>query len=252
MFEICNLTKFYSKISQPAVENLNLTIRDGEIFGFAGLNGAGKTTTIRISAGVLYPTSGTVLIDGKDIVTEKIDASYNIGWIPESPSFEPGAKPLSLMKYFGGFYGMKTSESMKRGKELLELVKLDGELDKKFRNYSQGMKKRFALAAAMLSDPGNYLFDETSTGLDPDGIRFVRNLLLDLKRKGKAILVSSHILDELENVCDKVAIINRGKLIEVVDRERIWSMTVRGTRLEDHFLELIDKPSQLGHSIERT
>ena len=243
VLQIRNLTKIYSKNSRPAVENLNLTIGDGEIFGFAGLNGAGKTTTIRIAAGVLSPTSGTVLINGNDIVTEKIKASYNIGWVPESPVFEPDAKPLWLMKYFGGLNGMKSSESMKRGMDLLRLMKLDGELDKKFREYSQGMRKRFALGAAMLSDPGNYLFDETLNGLDPEGVRSVRNVILELKQKGKAVFISSHILSELEKVCDKVAIIDKGKLVEVINREKMESMAARGTRLEDHFFELIDYPA---------
>ncbi len=239
MIEIKDLTKIFTRNGRPAVNSVSLTINNGEIMGFAGLNGAGKSTTIRASTGIIYPTSGTVLIDGHDIVHEKVKASANVGWVPELPNFEPNARPLTLMRYYGGFYGMKADEATSKGRELLEQVSLDESINEKLRNYSQGMKKRFSLASAMLNDPQNYFFDETLNGLDPEGIRFMRKLMVDLKAKGKAVLLSSHILNELENVADRIAIIHKGKIIELMDRKKIDDVIKTDGKLEDYFFKVI-------------
>jgi len=187
------------------------------------LNGAGKTTTIRMIAGILLPTSGRIRVDGFDVVKEKVKASYNVGWIPELPNFEPNAKPLTLMKYFGGFYDSK-EDMNKRILDLLNSVGLSNDLNKKLRDYSQGMKKRFAIAESLINDPKNVLFDETLNGLDPEGVKFVRNLIIDLKRQGKGIMLSSHILSEIENLADRVAIIHHGKLIKMLSRSDLKNL----------------------------
>jgi len=239
VIEFRSLTKIYGGNSRPAVSELSMNVNDGEVLGFAGLNGAGKTTTIRMAAGIIYPTSGTVLVDGKDIVKEKVQASMNIGWVPEFPNFEPNAKPLTLLKYYAGFYGIRADDAVRRGKELLDMFDLGDEVNKKLKNYSQGMKKRFSLVAALLPDPKNLLLDETLNGLDPEGIRFMRKFLADLRSKGKAILLSSHILTELENTADRVAVIHKGKLLEIIEREKLTSITSDGGKLEDYFFKLI-------------
>jgi len=208
MIEIDNVTKIYSRRDPPAVKNLMLNIENGEILGLVGLNGAGKTTTIRMIAGILLPTSGKISVDGFDVIKEKVKASYNVGWIPEIPNFEPNAKPLSLMRYYAGFYRNNEKEMDKRIKELLDMVGLSNDLNKKLREYSQGMKKRFSIAESLINDPKNVLFDETLNGLDPEGVKFVRDLIIDLKSKQKSILLSSHILTEIENLADRVAIIS--------------------------------------------
>jgi ABC-type multidrug transport system, ATPase component len=223
MIEIENVTKKYPGNSSPAVDELNLKINDGEVLGLVGLNGAGKTTTIRMIAGILPPTSGRIRVDGLDVVKEKVKASYNVGWIPELPNFELNAKPLTLMKYFGGFYDSK-EDMNKRILDLLNSVGLSNHLNKKLRDYSQGMKKRFAIAESLINDPKNVLFDETLNGLDPEGVKFVRNLIIDLKRQGKAIMLSSHILSEIENLADRVAIIHHGKLIKMLSRSDLKNL----------------------------
>jgi len=223
MIEIENATKKYVRNSPPAVDELNLKINDGEVLGLVGLNGAGKTTTIRMIAGILLPTSGRIRVDGFDVVKEKVKASYNVGWIPELPNFEPNAKPLTLMKYFGGFYDSK-EDMNKRILDLLNSVGLSNDLNKKLRDYSQGMKKRFAIAESLINDPKNVLFDETLNGLDPEGVKFVRNLIIDLKRQGKGIMLSSHILSEIENLADRVAIIHHGKLIKMLSRSDLKNL----------------------------
>lgn len=224
MIKIDNVSKSYSAKSPLAVENLSLEINDGEIMGLVGLNGAGKTTTIRMASGIILPTSGAIQIDGHDIVREKVKASSQVGWIPEFPNFEPNAKPVPLMRYFAGFYGLKSEEAESRIKNLLDQVGLTPYLNRKLRAYSQGMKKRFSIAETLIGDPKNILFDETLNGLDPGGVLFVRRLISDLKSKGKAIILSSHILSEVENIADRVAIIHRGKLIKLLERDQLKNL----------------------------
>ena len=219
MLRIEALTKNYNRHGSPAVDSASFDVNDGEIVGFVGLNGAGKTTTIRVGCGVTLPTSGSVSIDGHDIVKEKAEASKYLGWVPEFPNFEQNARARDLMVYFAGYHGISKNEALKRTKDLFERVSLSGFEKKKLRTYSQGMKKRFSLAAALLPDPKNYMFDEILNGLDPEGIRFIRALMVDLKRRGKAVLLSSHILTEIENISDRVVFIHKGKIIKIATRD---------------------------------
>jgi ABC-2 type transport system ATP-binding protein len=219
MLKIEALTKTYSRHGSPAADNVSFDVNDGEIVGFVGLNGAGKTTTIRIGSGVTLPTSGTVLVEGHDIVKEKAEASKHLGWVPEFPNFEQNARARDLMVYFAGYHGISKDEALKRTEDLFQRVSLAGFEKQKLRTYSQGMKKRFSLAAALLPDPKNYLFDEILNGLDPEGIRFIRSLMIDLKHRGKGVLLSSHILTEIENISDRVVFIHKGKIIKIATRE---------------------------------
>ncbi|TMI13131.1 ABC transporter ATP-binding protein [Candidatus Bathyarchaeota archaeon] len=214
-------TKVFSAKQGPAISAVSFDVRNGEIVGFVGLNGAGKTTTIRIAVGVSLPTSGTVVIDGHDITREKPEASKSIGWVPELPNFEPNAKAWSMMRYLAGFYNIDREEARRKSKDLLASVGLSGFENRKIRTYSQGMKKRFSLAVSLLSDPQNFLFDEVLNGLDPEGIHFFRELMRGQKRMNKAILLSSHILTEIENVADRIVFIHRGRVIKIVTRDEL-------------------------------
>lgn len=224
MIEIRALTKTFGRNPIPAVSKLDLDIQDGEIMGFAGLNGAGKSTTIRVISGIIFPSSGKVTVDGHDIVKAKIAASKNIGWVPELPNFEPNGKSQSLLKYYAGFYGLRGDELEQKIEGLLKQFNIWEARNKKLKDYSQGMKKRFSIAAAMIGDPQNYLFDETLNGLDPEGVRSMREFMLKLKKDGKAVFLSSHILSELEHIADRIAIIKRGELIKVVDRSELTNL----------------------------
>ena len=221
MIEVKQATKIFSSKQGPAINSVSFDVKNGEVVGFVGLNGAGKTTTIRIAVGVSLPTSGTVLIDGHDITTEKAEASKSVGWVPEIPNFEPNAKAWMLMRYLAGFYGIDRTEATKRSKELLASVGLSGFENRKIRTYSQGMKKRFSLGVSLLSDPQNFLLDEVLNGLDPEGIHFFRELMRGQKRVNKAILLSSHILTEIENIADRIVFIHRGHVIKTVTREEL-------------------------------
>jgi ABC-2 type transport system ATP-binding protein len=223
MIRVDHLTKIFSGKADPAIDSVSFDVSDGEIVGFVGLNGAGKTTTIRVAAGVSLPTSGTVSVDGYDVVGQKVEASRRIGWVPELPNFEPNASAIALMRYFAGFYDISGSESTSRSLELLKSVGLGGAEARKLRTYSQGMKKRFSLAASLLSNPTNYLFDEVLNGLDPEGIRYFRRLVAEVKGQGASVLMSSHILLEVQSIADRVVIIHKGKVIKTISRSELES-----------------------------
>lgn len=237
MIRIENLSKSYGRRQTPAISDVSFEVKDGEVVGFVGLNGAGKTTTIRVAVGVSLPTRGTVSVDGKDIVSAKAEASKQLGWVPEIPNFEPNAKALSLMKYFCGFYDIPSSSVAARSKELLASVGLGEAERKKFGAYSQGMKKRFALAVSLIPSPQNYLFDEILNGLDPAGIQYFRNTVLDLRKENRAILLSSHILAEVQAMADRVVLIHKGRVIKVAPMSEISSL---GTSVIDITIQNLD------------
>lgn len=206
---------------RPALTALDLEVRNGEIVGLVGLNGAGKTTAIRVAAGVALPSRGTVLLDGHDIVGAKLEAASSLGWVPEFPNFEPQGRAADLLEYFAGYYGLQGPSSRDWCHSLLRQVGLEGHERERVGTFSQGMKKRFAMAAALLHHPKNLLLDELLNGLDPQGIRFSRNLLLSLRQQGCAILLSSHILTEVEQLSDRIAFVHHGRLIKTIPRAEL-------------------------------
>jgi ABC-2 type transport system ATP-binding protein len=221
MIRLSEVTKTFPGRSSPAIRGINLTIRDGEILGLVGLNGAGKTTTIRVAVGLAKPTEGAVDVDGHDIVSDKPGASERVGWVPELFPFDPSAKALQLLVYYAGFNGITGSSARTLARELLAEVGLASVDDHRIRTFSQGMKRRFGIAAVMLADPHNLLLDEVMNGLDPEGIAFVRTWITGQRRSNKAVLLSSHFLSELDALADRVAFVHEGRLIRVVDREDI-------------------------------
>jgi|HubBroStandDraft_1064217.scaffolds.fasta_scaffold11032_4 ABC-2 type transport system ATP-binding protein len=231
LLDVSNLSKTFSRAKRAAIDDVCLSIAAGEILGFVGLNGAGKTTTIRIAAGLSKPSAGRVFAAGFDIVQEKARASRHIGMVPEFPNFDPSAKATSLLRYFAGFRGIHGKQAADRCSSLLEDVGLDASGDYKFRALSQGMKKRLALAVAMLGDPEILLLDEVLNGLDPQGIVLVRNLMIRWRNEGKAILLSSHLLNETQLIADRVAILHEGRLIKVLSRSEIAESTSGALRL---------------------
>ena len=257
MIQITDLTKQFSRNQPPAVKKLSLEINDGEIMGFAGLNGAGKTTTIRIVCGIIFPTGGKVLVNGKDIVKDKVAASKHIGWVPELPNFEPTGKSVQLLKYYAGFYGIPPKEAEAKAESLLKKFSIWDARKRPLKDYSQGMKKRFSIAAAMMGDPDNFLFDETLNGLDPEGVKNMRDFMLALKKEGKAVFLSSHILSELENVADRIAIIKRGEIVKVVERSELsnlgeLSVKIVLQKVDENAVSLLQqfgKPENSGNEI---
>jgi ABC-2 type transport system ATP-binding protein len=233
MIKIESLSKRYGRgrAEVAALNEISFSVSDGEVVGFVGLNGAGKTTTIRIATGIILPSSGTVTIDGHSIVKEKRKASERIGWVPEFPNFEQNRDARTLLLYFAGFRRMQHSEAEGRAAELFGQLELSGQERKKLRDYSQGMKKRFSLALALLPDPQNLLFDEILNGLDPQGVKFVRSLLMELRRQGKSVLLSSHLLTEIEAVSDRIVFVHKGRLIKSITRGELSAIERGGGAL---------------------
>ncbi|MEM1683033.1 MAG: ABC transporter ATP-binding protein [Ignisphaera sp.] len=222
MIEIDGISKSFGSLK--ALDRVSFSVKNGEIVGYVGLNGAGKTTTIRICVAVLNPDSGDVKIDGYSITYEKRIASRYIGWVPELPIFELDEKALNYFVYLAGYYGISYTEARSLGRKLLEEVGLGNALNMKLKNFSLGMKKRFALAVSMINNPSNFLFDEVLNGLDPQGIVFFRELTKRFKKENRAVLFSSHILKEVEDIADKVVFIHRGRIVKIMTIDEIKSM----------------------------
>jgi ABC-2 type transport system ATP-binding protein len=244
MLTIRGLRKVFRGRASPAVTDLDLDLRPGEILGLVGLNGAGKTTTIRMAAGLSTPTAGTVSVFGLDIGRQKAEASRHIGWVPELPNFEPAARALDQMRYYAGFYGLRGTAARTRGRELLQQVGLSNLERARLRTFSQGMKKRFLLAASLIGDPEILLFDEILSGLDPEGVLFTRNLMLEQKARNRGVLLSSHILSEVQQVADRVAILHQGRLIRTLGKDDLQAgggavLRVTIANLDDPGVELL-------------
>ncbi len=244
MLSIRGLSKVYRGKATPAVSNVDLDLRPGEVLGLVGLNGAGKTTTIRVAAGLVYPTAGHVAVNGLDLTRDKAEASRYIGLVPEFPNFEPGSRAINQLRYYAGFYGVTGAAARELCTELLRKVGLSDMDQVRLRTFSQGMKKRFSLAASLLGDPEFFLLDEILSGLDPEGVLLARNLMVDLRARGHGILLSSHILSEVQQVADRVAIMHEGRLIKTLTRDEVEmteGATLRLTieNLDDPGMELI-------------
>ncbi|MDK6027927.1 ABC transporter ATP-binding protein [Ignisphaera sp. 4213-co] len=244
VIEIVGVSKSFGRVK--ALSNVSFTVRNGEVVGYVGLNGAGKTTTIRIAVGVLPPDSGNVFIDGYSVVKEKKNASRLVGWVPELPIFESDFRALDYFTYLAGYYGYSASDARRIGKELLEKLGLGDALKKKLSEYSQGMRKRFALAVSLIGDPPNFVFDEVLNGLDPQGIAFFRNLAIEFRKQNKAVLFSSHILSEVEGIADRVVFIHKGRIVgdysmEYIRQQAQPAIELALTTVDGKVLKLLEK-----------
>lgn len=213
---IKNLTKQYPIPRKNevvnAVDNLSLTVGSGEIFGFLGANGAGKTTTIKILLGLIYPTVGEADVLGAP--AGDIEVKKRIAYLPESPYFYEHMTAMEVVTFYAQLFGMKTEDARKKAAELVDFVGLGGKGDrgKRIVEFSKGMRQRVGIAQSLINDPDLLFYDEPTSGLDAIARRDIRDLMLELKRQGKAMFLSSHQLEDVEAVCHRVSIIHKGKL----------------------------------------
>jgi ABC-2 type transport system ATP-binding protein len=213
--EIENLSKeypfgFLNLKKKKSLENLSMQVQTGEVFGFLGPNGAGKSTTIKLLMRLIFPTSGTARILGKSI--EDVSLHRDIGYLPEQPYFYDYLTAAELLDYFARFHGLKAADRQERVQRMLKKVGLDTAKKIQLRKYSKGMLQRAGLAQAILHDPQVVVLDEPMSGLDPLGRREVRDIILELKKEGRTVLFSTHILSDAEMLCDRVGVIVGGKL----------------------------------------
>ncbi|MEH7353084.1 ABC transporter ATP-binding protein [Neobacillus drentensis] len=211
MIEIIDLTKRYGKFT--ALDSLNLKIEKGSVFGFVGQNGAGKSTTFSILATLLSPSSGTAYINGYNISKEPKAVRSQIGYMPDFFGVYDQLKADEYLNFYGASYGISQSERKKLIPQLLELVNLTHKQDSYVDVLSRGMKQRLCLARSLIHDPEVLILDEPASGLDPRARVEMREILKELKNMGKTILISSHILPELAEMCDVIGIIDQGKLV---------------------------------------
>ena len=217
--EIENLTKdyevgFWRKRKVRALDGLSLTVNQGEIFGFLGANGAGKTTTLKLLMRLIFPTDGSARILGHDIAD--VGMHSRIGYLPENPYFYDYLTALEFLNFCGQLFGFSKSERINRAKHLLTRVRLDeSKWNTQLRKFSKGMLQRVGLAQALVNDPEVVFLDEPMSGLDPIGRREVRDLIAALRQEGKTVFMCSHILSDIEVLCDRVAILKGGRLSQV-------------------------------------
>jgi len=206
-----NLTKRYGSFT--ALSNLNLKIEGSKCVGFLGPNGAGKTTTLKIFTDMIRASEGRALINGVDVHLNKKRALGSVGALIESPEVYPALTPREALSMVADLRGLPRAEAKKKIEETVAEVKMNEWLDKKVGKFSKGMKQRINIAAALLSDPEVIMLDEPTTGLDPRGQSEVRDIVKDLKKKNRLVFMSSHLLNEVQEICDEVAMIDHGKLI---------------------------------------
>ncbi|MEJ8306233.1 ABC transporter ATP-binding protein [Saccharibacillus sacchari] len=237
--EIGNITKKVR--GRTLLKNVSFTVESGEICGLLGPNGAGKTTLIRALTGLIRPDSGDIIIGGCSVVREREAAVTNVGAIVESPIFFPymtGRENLENLALLHPNLPDRAARK-RRVNEVLEVVRMDKRADEKIKTYSLGMKQRLGIAQALLGDPELLILDEPANGLDPIGIRELRELILKLKTEfGKTILVSSHLLDELQKICDRIVVIREGELVFAGSRNE---MIGDHQSLEDAFVEMMTR-----------
>jgi len=209
--EAVGLSKSYGSFA--ALSNLNLKIEGSKCVGFLGPNGAGKTTTLKIFTDLIKPSAGQALINGTNVHTHKKKALASVGTLIETPEIYPSLTPREALNWTAEVRGVPRGERNKKIEDAVAEVKMDEWVDKRVGKFSKGMKQRIDIAAALLSDPTILLLDEPSTGLDPRGMSEVRDIVKNLKNKDRLVFMSSHLLPEVSDVCDEVAMIDHGKLI---------------------------------------
>ena len=215
MIRLHNVSKTYAKADVKAVDDLSLEINDGEIFGFLGPNGAGKSTTIKIITGILTADSGTVELNGCNIADDPIAAKMQIGYVPDNHDTYDALKGIEYLKFIGTMYGVGGDKLKQRIDEYAQMFELTDVLSNAIGSYSHGMKQKLSVIAALVHDPKVWVLDEPLTGLDPQSAYRLKQLMRQQADRGNTVFFSSHVIDVVEKVCDRIAIINKGKLVAV-------------------------------------
>jgi ABC-2 type transport system ATP-binding protein len=239
MIELIDLTKKYQGLK--AVDNINLKVKKGVIFGFLGPNGAGKTTTIKMMAGILKPTRGRIVINGMDMSERPSDVKKCSGFIPDRPFLYEKLTGTEFLKFMGGLYGLNNSSSLNsRLNHLLELFDLSHWGDELIESYSHGMKQRLVMCGSLLHNPDVLIVDEPMVGLDPKGARLVKDIFRNEAENGKTVFMSTHSLDVAQEVCGEIAIILEGRIIATGSPNELRENAGVDGNLENAFLKLTE------------
>jgi ABC-2 type transport system ATP-binding protein len=235
--ELQNVTKRYNEL--VAVNKLNLTIKPGEIFGLLGPNGSGKSTTLKMLLGLVQADEGNVMVLGLNAKTDAVAIKRLVGYAPEAPRLYEFLTGIEFLDFIGDIYGMQPQEKSNRINEYLKGLQLEGREGDMISSYSEGMKQKVALIAAFLHKPRLLILDEPLNALDPRSARIVKDFLQELKRQGVTTIMSTHILEIAQAVCDRVAIMYKGNLLALGNMEELRKLAeLPGSGLEDIFLKL--------------
>lgn len=225
--EARNLSKiyrdFWGRSKKVALKPLDLEIRRGEIFGLLGPNGSGKTTTMKLLLGLIFPTSGEALVFGRDATD--VSKNERVGYLPEETYLYKFLDAEETLDFYGRLFDMPPEERKRRADALIAMVGLGRDKKRQLKEYSKGMTRRIGIAQALINDPELVLLDEPTSGLDPIGTREMKDLIIDLKKRGKTVIMSSHLLADVEDVCDRIAVLHQGELKELGRVEDLLRVT---------------------------
>ena len=240
MIEIQNVSKSYVK-DKKTIDNLNMQIKDGEIFGFLGPNGAGKTTTIKMITGILKIDEGDILIDGKSIKTDAVEAKMSFGFVPDSPDMFLKLKGIEYLNFIADIYKVPIQERKDKIEALSKEFGIYENLNEQIQSYSHGMRQKILIIGVLLHDPKNWILDEPLTGLDPKSAYDLKEMMKSHSKKGNTVFFSTHVLEVAEKLCDRIGIVNQGKLIFVGTYEEMKNKFKENNSLEEMFLEMTEK-----------
>lgn len=239
MIEILNVSKTYNG-KVKAVDNLTLTVPDGEIVGFLGPNGAGKTTTLKMITGVLKPDAGSIRINGLDIGIRPLEAKKVIGYVPDNPDMFLRLKGIEYLNFMADMYGVSSADRKTRIESLVRTFELSGSLADTLQSYSHGMRQKIVLIGVLIHEPEVFILDEPMTGLDPKSSFSLKETLRAYAKEKRTVFFSTHILDVAERLCDKVAVIHKGKLLFFGTLKEMKSQFKKDEPLESMFLDMTE------------
>ncbi len=237
MIELKNISKSYKK-NEKVINNINLKIEDGEIFGFLGPNGAGKTTTIKMITGILNVDEGDIFIDGKSITKQPVEAKKQMGLVPDNPEMFLKLKGIEYLNFIADMYQVPVNLRKSKIEELSKEFNMYEALSSKIETYSHGMKQKIIVIGVLLHNPKNWILDEPMTGLDPKASFILKEKMRQHAKQGNTVFFSTHVLEVAEKLCDKIAIIDNGKIVLLGDYNKIKEEFNNNTSLEEIFMEI--------------
>lgn len=238
VLEVRGLSKRYGDF--VAVDALELTVGRGELFALLGTNGAGKTTTLRMLMGILRASAGSARVTGLDCFVDRVEVKRRVGYLPDEPAFQDYLRGRELVRFVGQMHGLSESQIEQRAAPMVQRLELGDAMDEFAVNYSRGMKKKLALVCALLHEPALLILDEPTSGLDPVAMRRLNELLLTRVAEGMTVLLSSHQLDHVQALCDRIAILSAGRLAAVGTLDELRTRATAESSLEEIFFAIND------------
>lgn len=243
MIELNEISKSYNG-KYKAVDNLTLTINSGEIFGFLGPNGAGKSTTIKMITGIIKPDNGSINVNGVDILKQPIEAKQQIGYVPDNPDMFLRLKGIEYLNFMSDIYDIPTDIRQERINKLSREFDMDSAIGDKISSYSHGMRQKIIVMGVLVHDPSVWILDEPMTGLDPKSSYVLKEMMRSHADSGKTVFFSTHVLEVAEKLCDRVAIINKGKILFCGSIKEMKNNLKEDESLEKMFLELVEDENE--------